>query len=234
MLRNCPFPSAWLSAAILAITLFSVGAIRVAQADTLLVGTSLAPSDLVGEAELCPRVSDCQYLLSQFSTPVAFVVDDVKVALTGPGFFGIGGDFSVSLVSEPGITEPGGNGDLVADIGSGSFGLSNPRDNIPAMTEIFDFNHLSILIEPGIEYYLLVTGQDLYMDTSVALTGLGMLGEQLYCDPTVSTCVEGRYDAFPRTLAMQISGDPVPEPSNILLFSTGVLATITELRRRIA
>jgi len=197
-------------------------AITPAHADTLLVGTSLA--NPVPGPELCPLASDCTNRLSQFSTPTTFQIDDVKVAISAPGLTdaSTNGSFQVSL-----ITDPGSSQTLIANVGSGSL-VFNPSDPAGTVNQIFDFNNLSILINPGIEYYLEVTGGNLSWDrSSPELAGLGTLGQQLECDP-IETCPDGitRYNTVPFTYAEQISGDPVPEPSPWVLMGTGLVALL--------
>ena len=204
----------------------SLVAITVAHADTLLVGTSLATP--VGGPELCPLAADCSVRLSQFSTPIAFVIDDVKVAISAPGLgmSSSDGSFQVNLTTSP--EDVGGEYGLGAgpgNVGSGSL-VFDPSDPSDTITQVFDFNNLSILIEPGTEYYLVITGANVsWAESSPVLAGLGTLGLQLECDP-YETCIDGRDGTLSITYAEQISGDPVPEPSTWVLMGTGLFSTL--------
>jgi hypothetical protein len=192
-----------------------------AHADSILVGTTLV--NTTPGPELCPLASGCNNRLSEFSTPQLFDVDDVKVAISGPGFVGIGGsegangNFQVSI-----ITNPGSSQTTVATVGSGNLSFNA---NGPVVTEIFDFSGLSITLDPGTDYYLLVTGANLSWNRDTPLSGtFGTLGTQYLCDPT-ETCSEGlaQYNIVPFDYGEQISGTAItPEPSTWLLFATGL------------
>jgi hypothetical protein len=187
-------------------------------ADTILVGSSLA-NPLTGP-ELCPSAANCSNRLSQFSTPQPFVVDDVKVAIAGPIpiFPETNGTFQVTI-----ITNPGSSQTVVGNVGSGSLALNF---NQPAVTQIFDFSGLAIPLNPGVEYYLEVTGGNLFWDSATPLSGtLGTLGLQFSCDPALN-CPQSvaSYDKFPGTYAEQISGNSVPEPATWSLLAIGLLS----------
>jgi hypothetical protein len=188
-------------------------------ADSILVGTALA-SPTPGP-ELCPIGSGCNYRFSQFSTPQLFLVDDIKVAIGGPVFDVLEstGNFQVSVITHPGASQT-----LIANVGAGFLAFS-PSQPQGSANQVFDFNNLSILLDPGVEYYLEVTGGNLFWDEDTPLLGtLGTLGQQLSCDPSL-TCSGGisRYDTFPLTYAMRISGNvATPEPSTWLLFAIGL------------
>jgi hypothetical protein len=91
-----------------------------AKADTTLVGTSL--SSTLGGAELCPIANGCQNRFSEFSSPQAFDIDDVKVVISGPGLSdtNTNGNFQVFL-----DTQPGSSTNVSTAIGTGhlTFGL---------------------------------------------------------------------------------------------------------------
>jgi hypothetical protein len=207
------------------------------KADTILVGTTL--TDTSPSAVLCPLPDDCTNRLSQFSSPVAFDIDDVKVVIGGPAVlpdpsgFNADGDFQVSLVTQPGTASS-----TSVFIGSGSL-LISPQDPQGSDIAVFDFSGLSIPITAGTDYYLEVVGANLTWDTSAPLLGtLGTIGLQLSCDPSspFNQCANGsEYDVDNETFAMQISGDPVgvtPEPSTLLLLGTGLFSVATTAFRR--
>jgi hypothetical protein len=208
-----------------------------AKADTILVGTPL--TDTSPSAVLCPLVDDCNIRLSQFSSPVAFDIDDVKVVIGGPAApgFNTDGDFQVSLV-----TQPGTSSSTSVFIGSGNLPISL-KDSEGSDGGVFDFSGLSIPITAGTDYYLQVIGENLTWNSSAPLLGtLGTIGLQLSCDPSppFNQCANrSDYDQFDNgTYAMQISGDPVgvtPEPSTLLLLGTGLFSVaMTAFRRRFA
>jgi hypothetical protein len=189
-----------------------------AHADTILVGTTLV--NTTPGPELCPLASGCNNRLSEFSTPQLFDVDDIQVAISAPGLIGVNstnGTFQVSI-----ITNPGSSQTTIATVGSGTLPV-NP--NGPVVTEIFNFSGLSITLDPGTDYYLLVTGGNLSWNRDTPLSGtFGTLGTQYLCDPD-ETCSEGidRYDTVPFDYGEQISGTAItPEPSTWLLFATGI------------
>jgi hypothetical protein len=69
-----------------------------AKADTILVGTSLTGTTPV--AVLSPEGFFGNSLFSQFSSPVNFNIDDIKVVIGGPaGFASTDGSFEVDIVT---------------------------------------------------------------------------------------------------------------------------------------
>jgi hypothetical protein len=190
-------------------------ATAITHADTILVGTGLV-SPTPGP-ELCPVANGCNNRFSQFSTPQLFLVDDIKVAISGPVFdvTESTGNFQVSIID--------GSKALVANVGSGFLPFS-PSDPAGSANQIFHFNGLSILLAPGVEYYLEVTGGNLFWDRDTALLGtFGTLGLQLECDVDFQCSGPiASYNIDPFQYAMQISGDPVPEPSTWSLSAIGL------------
>ena len=201
-----------------------------AHGDSILVGTDL--SNTQSGPVLCPLVNDCTVRVSQFTLLTSVVVDDVKVALSGPivDFSSGGGHFGVNLFSQL----PGVNG---LDTTAGNIGVGNlvfdPLTS-PLVTQVFDFGGLDIALGPG-TYYLQVEGANLAWNTGLPLaTSAGTLGLQASCALDTSPCGSdiSKYDKFPRTYAMQISGTEVtPEPSSWALFGTGILGFAGVARR---
>jgi hypothetical protein len=207
-----------------------------ANADTILVGTSLTGT--APAAVLCPLVNGCNTRLSQFSSPVTFNIDDIKVVIGGPAFpnFNTNGNFQVSMVTQPGTISS-----TSVPVGSGNLPITL-MDSEGSNVGVFDFSGLSIPITAGTEYYLQVAGANLTWNSSTPLLGtLGTIGLQLSCDPSLpfDQCATniGAYNPFPGTYSMQISGDPVgvtPEPSSLLLLGTGLLSIVATGSRRVS
>jgi hypothetical protein len=196
-----------------------------AHADTILVGTALSnPSP---GPVLCPQSSDCLVRVSQFTVLNPFVVDDIKVAISGPtGLPSNDGTFSVNLSS--GLA----GGPVAGNVGSADL-LFTPNQS-PVLTEVFDFSSLDILLDPG-TYYLQVSGANVMWDFASPLTtSAATLGQQLSCDPYITCGTDiSRYDTFPGTYAMQIDETAVtPEPSTIALLGTGILSLAGVSRRK--
>src|SRR5258707_3324790 len=106
-----------------------------AKADTLLVGTSLTNTN--AGPVLCPKVAGCDIEFSQFSSPVAFTIDDIKIVMGAPATVGdnTNGNFQVTLLSQLGtIGVPVGSGNLPMTLMGSS----------AANVEVFDFSGLSI------------------------------------------------------------------------------------------
>jgi hypothetical protein len=194
-----------------------------AHADTILVGTDL--SNPSSGPVLCPQVANCTIRVSQFVLLAPVVVDDIKVAISGPGpSSGTDGTFSVNL--SQGLFGGAGN------IGSGDVVFTS--DQSPVLTQVFDFSGLDILLDPG-TYYLQVSGANVMWDSASPLTtSAGTFGQQLSCDPYI-TCGPNisRYDTFPGAYAMQIDGTAItPEPSTFALLGTGILSLAGVSRRK--
>jgi hypothetical protein len=189
------------------------------RADSILVGTDL--SNIRPGAGLCPLVEDCTVRVSQFTLVTAVEVHDIKIAVSGPflDFGTTSGQFGVSLSSQ--LPALNGERSTNGNIGSGDLVFDL---NSPTVTQVFDFGHLGILLEPG-TYYLEVQGENLEWDVAPPLaTSAGAIGLQLSCDPDVNCGSDiSRYDGGSGG-AWQILGTVVtPEPSSWVLFGTGVL-----------
>jgi len=199
-------------------------------ADSILVGTDL--SNTQTGPELCPVPAGCNVRWSQFTLLTSVVIDDVKVAISGPIFdVSSDGHFGVNLLSQlqavnfplPTTTGNIGAGNLIFD-----------ANTFPPITQVFDFGGLDIALGPG-TYYLQVEGANLAWNSSSPLaTSAGTLGLQLRC-VVFETCGSdiSKYDKFGGTYAMQISGTQVtPEPSSWVLFGTGILGLAGVARRK--
>jgi hypothetical protein len=200
-------------------------------ADSILVGTDL--SNTQTGPELCPLTNDCNVRVSQFTLLTPVVVDDVKVAISGPIFepSSNGGSFGVNLFNQlqtiDGLTFPITTG----NIGAGNL-VFDPT-TFPPVTQVFDFGGLDITLGPG-TYYLQVEGANLAWNSASPLaTSAGTLGLQLSCAVDSGQCASHiSYDTFPGTYAMQISGTVTPEPSSWVLFGTGILGFASVARRK--
>lgn len=205
-------------------TFFLAASVLCAHADSILVGTDL--SNPSSGPVLCPQGANCTVRVSQFVLLDPVVVDDIKVAISGPGpSSSTDGTFSVNL--SQGLANSAGN------IGSG--GLAFTSDQNSMVTQVFDFSGLDILLDPG-TYYLQVSGANVMWDSAAPLTtSAGTFGQQLSCDPNI-TCGPNisRYDTFPGTYAMQIDGTAMtPEPSTFALLGTGILSLAGISRRKL-
>jgi hypothetical protein len=189
-------------------------------ADSILVGTSL--TNLTAGAGLCPSDSNCTDLRQQFTFTSPVVIDQIKVVMEPYGSVlnnnqFPGGDFTVGFASPtggffgPGEVPPNSTGDII------------PQE--------FDFAALDISVNPG-TYYLEVTGGNVaWAHAQPLLTTAGTMGQEQECDPTLGC----RWQSGGGTLAMEIDGTVVtPEPSNWLLFSTGLLVVCGIARRKSA
>ena len=210
-------------ARLFSVTLLLATSLLSAHADSILAGTDL--SNPSSGPVLCPQGANCTVRVSQFVLLAPVVVDDIKVAISGPGpSSSANGTFSVNLSQA--LAGGGGN------IGSGD--LVFTPDQSPILTEVFDFSGLDILLDPG-TYYLQVSGANVEWDSAAPLaTSAGLLGQQLSCDPYITCNADiSRYDTFSGAYAMQIDGTAVtPEPSTIALLSTGILSLAGVSRRK--
>jgi PEP-CTERM motif len=201
-------------------------------ADSILVGTDLSNSQT--GPELCPIANDCNVQISQFTLLTSVVVDDVKVAISGPvfDFSNSGGHFGVNLFSQlPGV-DGGTFSTTTGNIGTGN--LVFTLNTFPPITQVFDFGGLDITLGAG-TYYLQVEGANLDWNSASPLaTSAGTLGLQLRCDVFENCGTDiSKYDKFGKTFAMQISGTEVtPEPSSWVLIGTGILGFAGVARRK--
>ncbi len=200
-------------------------AARSGRADSILVGSDLTMATN-GGAGLCPSGSDCSLRAQQFTLFTSVMVDQIKIAVSGPYLFTSDGSFSVGL--------GGGLGSNSTAIGSGNIVFA-PNQN--TTTQVVDFQNLDILLGPG-TYNLNVSGADLTWAYAAPLaTSAGTLDQQFECDPTVHNCdsLSGWYPSTGQfgQLAMEIDGTTVPEPSSWLLFGTGLTGILCAGRRKL-
>jgi hypothetical protein len=204
-------------------------------ADSILVGTDL--SNTQPGPEMCIFANLCQVPVSQFTLLTSVVVDDVKVAISGPVFSGTGselsnGHFGVNLFSQLPVIN--GTNFTTGNIGTGNL-VFDPLTS-PLVTQVFDFAGLDIPLGPG-TYYLQIEGGNLFWDTGSPLaTSAGTLGLQVICPldsgPCPSDITNRVYSKIQGTFAMQISGTEVtPEPSSWVLCGTGILGFAGVARR---
>jgi hypothetical protein len=200
-------------------------------ADSILVGTDL--STTLSGPELCPIANGCNVRVSQFTLLTSVVVDDVKVAISGPifDFSNSGGSFGVNLFST--LPDSLTFSTTTGTIGTGNLIFSSTPG--PPITQVFDFGGLDIALGPG-TYYLQVEGANLAWNSALPLaTSAGALGLQVSCDLFSPQCGSdiSTYDKYPGTYAMQISGTEVtPEPSSWGLVGTGILGFASVARRK--
>jgi hypothetical protein len=190
-------------------------------ADTVLVGSNL--STISGGSSLCPSDADCEEIAQQvtFLTPV--VIDQIKVAISGPALMGFSdGNFNVELGDMLGTGTEIGSGDLVFD----------PDDDL--VTQVFDFSGLNISLGAG-TYYLQLSGGNVNWDFADPLvTAAGTLGPIWLCDPTIS-CASDRWQSVEGTHAFEIDGTATtPEPSTFALLGTGILGIMGVARRKLS
>jgi PEP-CTERM motif len=190
-------------------------------ADTVLVGSNL--STISGGSSLCPSDADCEEIAQQvtFLTPV--VIDQIKVAISGPALMGsTAGDFNVEL------------GDMLGtgtEIGSGELAFDPNGDPV---TGVFGFSGLNISLGAG-TYYLQLSGGNVDWDFAEPLiTAAGTLGPIWVCDPTIS-CASDRWQSVEGTHAFEIDGTATtPEPSTFALLGTGMLGIVGVARRKLS
>jgi hypothetical protein len=194
-------------------------------ADTVLVGSNL--STISGGSSLCPRDSDCEEIAQQvtFLTPV--VIDQIKVAISGPAISGeAGGNFNVGLGDMLGT----GNEGTGTEIGSGEL-VFDPEGDL--VTEVFDFSGLNISLGAGTYYLQLSGGNVSWPFADPLVTAAGTLGPTWVCDPTLS-CASDRWQSVEGTHAFEIDGTATtPEPSTFALLGTGILGIVGVARRKL-
>ncbi len=212
-----------LSARSMAIAIVLAASALPAHADSILVGTDLSTS--TGGSGLCPFGSDCELLAEQFTLLSPVVIDQIKVAISGPYLFGYsGGSFSLSLGSQLGTGTA---------IGSDTLAFNSQG---PVVTEVFDFTGLNISLVPGTYYLELSAGNVLWPFATPLTTSAGTVGSTFMCDPTIAIgncAVSSRWQMVSGTHAFEIDGTtPVPEPSTLLLFGTGALGMLGAVHRK--
>jgi hypothetical protein len=186
-------------------------------ADSLLVGTDLSTSQQ--GPELCPVVNGCQIRVQQFTLLAPVVVDNIQVAMSGPGYSGVLSpeSFGIGLGSKL---------DVVSTvIGSGV--VTADPNQYPPITELFDFAVPSLHLQPG-TYYLEATGLNaMWNKASPLVTSAGAVGQGLECDdPGFNNCSDPtRWNPDLFDYAFQIDGTvDTQEPSSWFLFGTGLVA----------
>jgi hypothetical protein len=190
-------------------------------ADTVLVGSNL--STISGGSSLCPSDADCEEIAQQFTFLTPVVIDQIKVAISGPAVMGSAdGNFNVVLGDMLGTGTEIGSGDLIFD----------PAGDL--VTQVFDFSGLNISLGAGTSYLQLSGGNVNWDFADPLVTAAGTLGPAWVCDPTL-TCASGRWDSVEGTHAFEIDGTATtPEPSTFALLGTGILGIVGVARRKVS
>ena len=204
---------------LLAIALFLAAAPT--YADTILVGSDL--STLFGGSGLCPSSSDCEEVAQEFTLLTPVVIDQIKVAISGPNVMGsTDGNFNVTLGDVLGTGTEIGPGDLIF----------NDKEDL--VTEVFDFTGLDMSLGAGTYYLQLSGGNVQWVFADPLTTTAGTIGPAWLCDPTIS-CSSEFWESVDNIHAFEIDGttSTIPEPSSFILLGTGVLCLAGVVRRRL-